>query len=150
MQNAKFMRKYKVESSGKCDSYNSTEIIPDEIFLVPPPLKLTSPIARGELSDEYSSLSEQERTDWPLFYPAVISHHLITSLTQSHSLHSSLVHSHWSRNVEAWLSLVESFRVLLCQLSYAIKNPLVASKAPSNKIPPLGGILLAPRWFFMA
>ena len=34
----------------------------------------------------------------------------------------SLVHSHWSRNVEAWLSLVESFIVLLRQLYYAIKN----------------------------
>ena len=42
----------------------------------------------------------------------------------------SLVHSHWSRNVEACLSLVESFIVLLRQLSYTIKNQLVASKAP--------------------
>ena len=38
--------------------------------------------------------------------------------------HSSVVHSHWSRNVEAWLSLVESFIVLLRQLYYAIKNQL--------------------------
>ena len=38
----------------------------------------------------------------------------------------SLVHSHWSKNVEARLSLVESFIVLLRQLSYAIKNQLVA------------------------
>ena len=42
---------------------------------------------------------------------------------------SSLVHSHWSRNVEARLSLVERCW-LLRQLSYAIKNQLVASKAP--------------------
>ena len=46
------------------------------------------------------------------------------------SVNTSLVHSHWSRNVEAWLSLVESFIVMLRQLSYAIKNQLVASKAP--------------------
>ena len=58
-----------------------------------------------------------------------------------HSL-SSLVHSHWSRIVEAWLSLVESYRVFLCQLSYVIKNKLVGSK--------MGGILLPPRWFLMA
>ena len=43
---------------------------------------------------------------------------------------SSVLHSHWSRNVEAWLSLVERIIVLLRQLSYAIKNQLVASKAP--------------------
>ena len=42
---------------------------------------------------------------------------------------TSLVHSHWSRNVEAWLSLVERIIVLLRQLCYAIKNQL-ASKAP--------------------
>ena len=46
------------------------------------------------------------------------------------------IHSHWSRNVEALLSLVRSFIVMLHQLSNAIKNQLVASKAP--------------RWFFMA
>ena len=37
---------------------------------------------------------------------------------------NSILHSHWSRNVEAWLSLVESFIVLLRQLSYAIKKQL--------------------------
>ena len=46
------------------------------------------------------------------------------------------IHSHWSRNVEALLSLVRSFIVMLHQISNAIKNQLVASKAP--------------RWFFMA
>ena len=53
-----------------------------------------------------------------------------------------MVHSHWSRNVEAWLSLVERFIVLLRQLSYAIKNQLVASKAP------IGGLWNAkyPHW----
>ena len=35
----------------------------------------------------------------------------------------SVLHSHWSRNVEARLSLVESFIVLLRQLSFAIENP---------------------------
>ena len=37
---------------------------------------------------------------------------------------------YWSRLVEIVLSLVERFIVLLRQLSYAIKNQLVASKAP--------------------
>ena len=36
---------------------------------------------------------------------------------------SSVLLSHWSRNVEAWLSLVERFRVLLRQLSDAIRAP---------------------------
>ena len=45
-------------------------------------------------------------------------------------LNISVLHSHWSRNVEARLSLVERIIVLLRQLSYAIKNQLVASKAP--------------------
>ena len=30
----------------------------------------------------------------------------------SQSTNTSLVHSHWSRNFEAWLSLFESFKVL--------------------------------------
>ena len=35
-------------------------------------------------------------------------------LTERRStLYTSLVHSHWSRNVEAWLSLVESFIVYI-------------------------------------
>ena len=38
----------------------------------------------------------------------------------------SVVHSHWSRNVEARLSLVERIIVMVRQLSYAIKNQLVA------------------------
>ena len=38
--------------------------------------------------------------------------------------------SHWSSSYITALSLVESFRVFLRQLSYAIKNQLVASKAP--------------------
>ena len=41
----------------------------------------------------------------------------------------SVLHSHWSRNVEACLSLVESFMMLLRQLSYAlcsgIQSPLL-------------------------
>ena len=43
----------------------------------------------------------------------------------SQSTNTSLVHSHWSRNVEAWLSLVERIIVLQRQLSYAIKNQLI-------------------------
>ena len=39
-------------------------------------------------------------------------------------------YSHWSSSYITALSLVESFIVLLRQLSYAIKNQLVASKAP--------------------
>ena len=45
---------------------------------------------------------------------------------------SSLVHSHWSRNDEARLSLVERFIVLLWQLSYAIKNQLGHPKPPTR------------------
>ena len=64
----------------------------------------------------------------------------------------SLVHSHWSRNVEARLSLVESFIVLLRQLSYAIKNQLGHPKPPTRGFGTQrpNGSLLAPRWFFMA
>ena len=36
----------------------------------------------------------------------------------------SVLHSHWSNSNGARLSLVESFRVLLRQQSYAIKNQL--------------------------
>ena len=41
-----------------------------------------------------------------------------------------VVHSHWSRNVQAWLSLVESFRVLLAPAVLCHKEPARASKAP--------------------
>ena len=44
----------------------------------------------------------------------------------------SVLYSHWSRNVEAWLSLVERFIVLLRQLSYAIKNQLGHAKPPTR------------------
>ena len=49
-------------------------------------------------------------------------------------LQYSVVHSHWSRFNKARLSLVESFIVLLCQHSYAIKNQLIASKAPYSSL----------------
>ena len=52
------------------------------------------------------------------------------SSQQVTSLLTSVLHSHWLRNVEARLSLVERIIVMLRQLSYAIKNQLVASKAP--------------------
>ena len=52
------------------------------------------------------------------------------------------------------LDVEEWSEELLRQLSYAIKNQLVASKAPYsglwNAKYPKRGILLAPRWFFMA
>ena len=58
---------------------------------------------------------------------------LSSSLHQAFLLFKiSLVHSHWSRNVKAWLSLVESFIVLLRQLSYAIKNQLGHPKPPTR------------------
>ena len=44
----------------------------------------------------------------------------------------SVIHSHWSRNVQAWISLVESFIVLLHQLSYAIKKQLGHPKPPTR------------------
>ena len=49
--------------------------------------------------------------------------------SQTPLLTTSLLHSHWFRIIQAWLSLVE-IRVLLHQLSYAIKNQLKAPKAP--------------------
>ena len=58
------------------------------------------------------------------------------SETSALALVLRLVHSHWSRNVEARLSLVERIIVMLRQLSYAIKNHRGASK-----IPLVGGIL---------
>ena len=63
----------------------------------------------------------------------------------------SVLHSHWSRNVEARLSLVEIFIVLLRQLSYAIKNQLGHPKTPTRGFGTQRpkGSLLAPRWFFM-
>ena len=66
---------------------------------------------------------------------------------------TSVLHSHWSRNVEARLSLVERFIVLLRQLSYAIKNQLGHPKPPTRGFGtqrPILGSMLAPRWFFMA
>ena len=48
-----------------------------------------------------------------------------TFITLHFNIIFTLLHSHWTRNVEAWLSLVERIIVLLCQLSYAIKNELV-------------------------
>ena len=60
-----------------------------------------------------------------------------------------LVHSHWSRNVEAWLLLVESFivlkyfMVLQRQLSYAIKIQLKEYKMS----PDMGGILCLSLFF---
>ena len=54
----------------------------------------------------------------------------------------SRVDFHWSRDVAppALLSHKEPAR--------RIQSPLLG--ALERKIPPLGGILLAPRWFFMA
>ena len=65
---------------------------------------------------------------------------------------NSVLHSHWSRNVEARPSLVESFIVMLRQLSYAIKNQLGHPKPPTRGFGTQrpNGSLLAPRWFFMA
>ena len=70
---------------------------------------------------------------------------------RSPPLETSLVHSHWSRNVETRLSLVESFIVLLCQLSYAIKNQLGHPKPPTRGFGTQrpNWSLLAPRWLFM-
>ena len=48
------------------------------------------------------------------------------------SLQVSVVHSHWSRNVEARLSLVESFRVLLAPAGSSHQSSL--SKVPKFKL----------------
>ena len=55
----------------------------------------------------------------------------------------SLVHSHWSRNVEAWLSLVESFKV--SKYFHGVATPaLLCHKEPAQGMqnaPDVGGIL---------
>ena len=60
-----------------------------------------------------------------------------------------LIRAEWSTSMSR-----SGPRNCLRQLSYAIKNQLGHPKplegALERKIPPLGGILLAPRWFFMA
>ena len=56
----------------------------------------------------------------------------------SGQIKGSVLHSHWSSSNETRLSLVESFKVWLTQLSNAIKYQLVACKAPAHN------------WFFMA
>ena len=63
----------------------------------------------------------------------------------------SLVHSHWSRMsriVSHWstASIVMFAPAVLCHKEPARR----LLGALERKIPPLGGILLAPRWFFMA
>ena len=60
------------------------------------------------------TLPGQERLD----HPQPMAEH------RSRLPRNSGLHSHWSRNVEAWLSMVESFSVLLRQQSYAIKHQL--------------------------
>ena len=44
----------------------------------------------------------------------------------------SVLHYHWSSSNEPRLSLVESFKVLLRQVSYAIKNQLGHPKPPTR------------------
>ena len=60
--------------------------------------------------------------------------------------------SDWSRL--GHLHVEECSEELLRHQSYAIKNQLWHPKPPTRgfgtQIPPSGGILLAPRWFFMA
>ena len=79
---------------------------------------------------------------------------VVVSETQIRQLiRSSVLHSDWSRNVEARLSLVERIIVLLRQLSYAIKNQLGHPKPPTTRgfgTQRPNGSLLAPRWFFMS
>ena len=58
-----------------------------------------------------------------------------TGISKTHS--PGLLHSHWSRKVEAWLSLVESFTVL--KYFQGVATPaLLCLKEP------------AFHWFFMA
>ena len=67
---------------------------------------------------------------------------------------SSLVHSHWSRNVEAWLSLVESFIVL--KYFHGVAPPaLLCHKEPARRIqsPLLGaylGLWTPMQWGYFA
>ena len=60
---------------------------------------------------------------------------LSQSKIPSQPVSSSLVHSHWSRNVEARLSLVESFPSDACaNYPYAIKNQLGHPKPPTGSL----------------
>ena len=60
---------------------------------------------------------------------------------------TSLLHSHWSRNVKARLSLVESFIVLMMPALLCHKEP---ARRIQSALWNAQYILLAPRWFFMA
>ena len=56
-------------------------------------------------------------------------------------------HSHWSRNVQAWLSLVETFKML--KYFHSVATPaLLCHKEPARRIQ--SPLLGTPRWFFMA
>ena len=54
---------------------------------------------------------------------------------------TSVLHSHWSSSNETCLSLVERFMMLICQLSYAIKNQLGHPKPPTGLCLLLAGSL---------
>ena len=58
-------------------------------------------------------------------------------------LQASVLHYHWSRSNMGWLSLVETFIVLLVP-------EILCHKEPARRIQRPNGSLLAPRWFFMA
>ena len=62
----------------------------------------------------------------------------------------SLVHSHWSRIIETFLSLVETF--IMMKYFQCVTTPaLLCHKEPArSKKDPTGHLFLAPRWFFMA
>ena len=80
------------------------------------------------------------------------SSHLQSSIfPDGHCTHWSTLHSHWSRNVEARHSLVESFIVLHAPAVLCHKEPARASKRMGVFcVPkPLVGCFGCPSWFFM-
>ena len=71
----------------------------------------------------------------PLFYVNLYQRgpHLGIIGAKVRNILPSVLHSHSSRNVEAWLSLVERFIGMLHQLSYAIKNQHRARNTPQTR-----------------
>ena len=84
------------------------------------------------------SVNTNEYKTW--YFTVSTNHHPVFSTLIGRGM--SRLGSHWARDVAA--------PALLCHKEPArrIQSPLLG--ALERKIPPLGGILLAPRWFFMA
>ena len=91
-------------------------------------------LQRPEDKEKVARVLENKTKPLQLGYFGVISakdpSHSLAALLADPAFQAYIQDSHWSSSYNAALLLVESFIVLLRQLSYAIKNQLVASKAP--------------------